>query len=247
MKVTIQILAALLLVATFSLVSTAFVWATTTREILYPLIFLITLAGFIISFIDAKSGIWVILGSSFFWLLNFSLDFGWFIIFQSGNIALWGVLFLPVILCISLVVLSSKYLLSDWENYTYYFSASVIVGILIPLVGLLSYADKTYERSVFSEFYEVKNNTYKVVFKPQPSDTRKFEVEISSDEVRTIVLDSATFVANHHYLGNTKLKVRMNFSTIKDIQLYKLSDKVLESQISWRPEEVNGEIQFLNY
>lgn len=247
MKITVQVLSAILLIATFSLVSTAMAWATTTREVLYILIFLVTSLGLLLSFLTEKIGIWILLLSSFLWLLNFALDFGWFITFELDNLALWAVIFLPVVMCIFIASISVRYLLPDSKHFKYYKSGVLIISLLIPISGFASYANHTYEKSVFTEFHDVESEVYKVVFRAGPADTREFEVEISSDEIRTIVLDSATFVANHHYLGNTQLRVRMTFSTIEEIQLNELSNKVLNDPLSWKPGEVNGSIQFLNY
>jgi hypothetical protein len=247
MKITVQVLSAILLIATFSLVSSAMAWATTTREVLYIFIFLITSLGLILSFLTEKAGIWILLFSSFLWLLNFAIEFGWFITFELDNLALWAVIFLPIVICISIASISVRYLLPDSKHFKYYKSGALIIGLLIPISGLASYANHTYDKSVFTEFYDVESEVYKIVFRAGPADTRKFEVEIGSDEIRTIVLNSATFVANHHYLGNTKLSVRMSFSTIEEIQLNELSNEELDAPLSWKPDEVNGTIEFLKY
>ena len=42
------------------------------------------------------------------------------------------------------------------------------ITLLIPVVGILSYANKTYDKNVFSEFYDIEKTDYKAVFKPQP-------------------------------------------------------------------------------
>lgn len=247
MKISVQILSVILLVATFSLVSSSMAWATTTREVLYIFIFLITCFGLLLSFLTKKVGVWILLSSATLWLLNFALDFGWFITFELDNMELWAVIFLPIVICIAIAIISVHYLLSEAKNLKYYKSGALIISLLIPASGLISYANHTYERSVFAEFYDVESQVYRVAFRAGPADTRKFEIEINSDEIRTIVLDSATLVANHHYLRNTKLNVRMTFSKIEEIQLNELSNKPLEDPISWKPEELNGTIKFLNY
>lgn len=119
------------------------------------------------------------------------------------------------------------------------------IALLIPIFGILSYANKTYDKNVFSEFYEIENTEFKAVFKPQPSDTRKFEMAISSNELRNLVRDKATFVANHHYFPNARLKVNMTFSKINEVELYKVDDYELEHPIKWKIDELNGETEFL--
>ena len=98
---------------------------------------------------------------------------------------------------------------------------------------------------MFSEFYDIDKEEYKVVFKPQPSDTRKFEMKISSNELRNLVQDNATFVANHYYFSNAKFKVNMTFSIINEIELYQVSEYELEEPINWKTKELKGETDFL--
>ena len=70
-------------------------------------------------------------------------------------------------------------------------------------------------------------------------------MEMSSNELRNLVKDKATFVANHHYFPNAKFKVNMTFSKINEIELYQVNYHKLEQPIKWKIEELNGETEFL--
>ncbi|MBK8501525.1 MAG: hypothetical protein IPL46_04560 [Saprospiraceae bacterium] len=177
---------------------------------------------------------------SFLWLILLADTLGWFLTFEQGNIALWGLIGIPTIA--SLLVAHCGIGDSQWKSKT---RIATILAALIPILGVLSYANKTYERNVFSEFYNVEKKEYEVIFKPQPSDTRKFEIKMSSDELRKIVIENATFVANHHYLPNAKFEVNMTFSKINEIELVKVSDYKLEQPIKWKFIELNGDTEFL--
>ncbi len=207
---------------------------------------MLTLVGFIISFFTKKTGVVIIYIASLLWILQLAEGFGWFITFEPNNTALWGVIFLPLAFCILLSYLTVRFLFLRSPNEKKKYSAvSLTIALVIPIVGLLSYADKTYEKNVFAEFYQVKNDNYKVIFRPSPADTRMFEVEMASEEVRNLVLDKATFVANHHYFPNAVFKVRMKFDKIEEVELYKLEADNLSKPIRWDVTELKGETEFL--
>jgi len=245
MKKAIHILTGILLIAAFSLASTAFAWATTTKELLYIPLFILTLAGFIISLNTKKTGFVVILVASVLWLTKLFEEFGWFIVFKLNNLALWGLILLPVILSITLIFLSVKVLIPESKNKRKYEVLSLAIGLTIPIASLLSFADKTNNQSVFAEFYQLENQTYKAYFKATPSDTRMFEVKLNSEEVRKLVLNKATYVANHHYFPNAMFRVRMNFDKVKEVELYKLDGNKLEEPIKWNVRDLKGETEFL--
>lgn len=241
----IKVLTGILLAVAFSLASTAFAWATSTKELLFLPLFLLTLVGFIISFFTKKTGVIIIFIASLLWIFQLADEFGWFITFEPNNTALWGVVFLPIAFCIILSYLSVRFLFLGSPNVKKYSALSLSVALIIPIVGWLSYADKTYEQNVFAEFYQVENDNYKVIFRPSPADTRMIEVELASEEVRNLVLNKATFVANHHYFPNAVFKVKMTFDKIEEVELYKLEENNLSKPIRWDIAELKGETEFL--
>ena len=121
----------------------------------------------------------------------------------------------------------------------------ITIALIIPAAGFISYADKTYTKDVFSEYYNVAEEEYKTIFRAGPADTRHFTKTMESDEVRKLVTKNATFVAGHHYIPNTKVRVRMTFNKITEVELYKLDDYELTKPIKWQIEELDGRTEFL--
>src|SRR5690606_32991393 len=109
---------------------------------------------------------------------------GWFLTFEPKNLALWGIIGLPTIASILITFCRINY---GFDNQKKIGLGIKGIAILIPIIGILSFANKTYDKNVFSEFYDIDKAEYKAVFKPQPSDTRQFEMEMSSTELRDLV------------------------------------------------------------
>jgi len=221
---------------------TAMAWSINPSEMLYLPLWILTIIGLILFLTIKKIGTYSLILIAILWLLQISETLGWFLTFEPENLALWGIFGLPTIACILITFFGINY---DLENQKKFGLGIKGIALLIPIIGILSYANKTYDKNVFSEFYDIEKTEYKAVFKPQPSDTRQFEMEMSSTELRNLVKDKATFVANHHYFPNARFKVNMTFSKINEIELYQVADHKLEQPIKWKIDELNGETEFL--
>lgn len=244
MKRTVQILTGILLIAGFSVSMTALAWSTTIKEMLYLPLWLISTIGLILTFSKLKAGLYIILTSSILWLIQMAETFGWFLTFEIQNLALWGVIALPVFISLMNAILTSRILLSKFNKIRL---STIVIAIIIPAAGFISYADKTYTKNIFSEYYDVAEEKYRAIFRAGPADTRYFTMTMESDEVRKLVTENATFVAGHHYFPNTKFRVRMTFNKITEVEIYKLDGYELTKPIKWRIEELNGHTEFLKY
>jgi len=209
---------------------------------LYLPLWILTIIGLILFIANKKFGTKFIILISILWLLQLAGTLGWFLTFEPKNLALWGMIGLPTIASILITLCGINY---GFDSHKKIGLAIKGIAILIPIVGILSFANKTYNKNVFSEFYDIEKTEYRAVFKPQPSDTRQFVMEMSSTELRDLVKNNATFVANHHYFPNAKFKVNMTFSKINEIELYQVDDYKLKHPIKWKIEELNGETEFL--
>ncbi len=198
---------------------TALAWSIEPTEMVFIPLWIVTITGLILSFGKKKIGIYSLMIVSLFWLLMLSEKLGWFLTFEPGNIALMGIFGLPVIASVLIIIIGSQLTFNEKRKIKLLISG---IAILIPLFGVLSFANKTYDKNIFSEFYELDSKQFKAVFKPQPSDSREFEMKLVSEELRGLVKNKATFVANHHYFHNAKFRVKMRFSKIREIELYKL-------------------------
>ena len=236
MKKTVIIISTLVLIVVgFSLSMTAMAWSINPSEMLYLPLWVLTIIGLILFLATKKSGKYFLIIVAILWLLQLAGTLGWFLTFEPENIALWGIIGLPTIASILIAFFLIDYVLENQKKVGLGVKG---ITVLIPILGILSFANKTYEKKVFSEFYDIENTEYKAVFKPQPSDTRQFEMVISSNELRNLVKDKATFIANHHYFPNAKFKVNMTFSKINEVELYQVAEHKLEQPIKWKVEEL---------
>jgi hypothetical protein len=241
-KSAIQILAVVLVIVGLYLSMTAFAWSIEPTEMLFISLWIATIIGLILSFSKKNTGIYTLMIVSVFWLLLLAEKLGWFLTFEPENIALMGIFGLPVIASVLILIIGSNLIFDNKRKTKFLISG---IGILIPIVGILSFANKTYDKNIFSEFYELDSKEFRAVFKPQPADSREFEMKLESEELRDLVINKATFVANHHYFPNAKFRVKMTFSEITEIELYKVSDFELKKPLKWKIEELNGETEFL--
>lgn len=240
-RIIIQILTAILLLIGLSLSLTAIAWSINSNDLYFLFLFLGTLAGFILTFIDLKISLYTLSIISIFWLLKLAEDFGYYIVFKPNDFGFLFVIAAPILVSILLLIISSNLL---FERKIF---RSLVVGfsLLIPFYGIMMHANKTYEKKVFSEYYNIDSANYKAVFRKQPLDSRKFEISLDSEELRNLIKENATLVGDMYYFHNTKLRVQMNFSNIKEIELYQVSDFKLSEPIKWDISVLEESADFL--
>ncbi|WP_152552800.1 hypothetical protein [Schleiferia thermophila] len=243
MKHIIQILTIPTILIGFSLTATVFAWGMTTKEFIMPLIWVATIIGFILTFINLKTGLITLLISSLAWLTIFADYFGHFLTFDLLKLEKWG-LEIPFVFCPLIVAILTIRQLTLKPRLRI---AGILLTVLIPTIGFATYYDKTLTQTTFSEFHGMDENSKEYLgrFRATPMDARYFEVTINSQEVEEIVREKGTFLVGHYYINDTKLKVKMRFNKIKQVQLYQLKDRELKEPVIWTIDELNGQTEYL--
>ncbi|NLR95055.1 hypothetical protein HGP29_27900 [Flammeovirga sp. SR4] len=218
---------------------TSMAWSIHSKDMLYLPLWITTIIGLILYLVTKQIGNKILILVSILWLLQLAETLGWFLTFKPEKIAFIG---LPTLASILIVIFGTNKEFKNRKKVGFFIKA---IALIIPILGTFSYSYKTYDRAVFSEFYGIDNTKYKAVFKRTPSSTRQFEIDLSVNELRDLVKNKATFVANHHYFPNARLKVNMRFSKINEIELYQIEGYELEQPIKWKIDELSGETEFL--
>ena len=243
MKHLIQIVTLPTIIVGFSLTATVFAWGMTTKEFIMPFIWIATVIGFILTFVNYKAGLASLIICSLAWLIIFADYFGHFLTFDFFRLEKWG-LQIPFVICPVIVsILAFRQLTINRKLRVF----GILLTVLIPIIGLASYFDKTVTQNTFSEFHGMDEgtSTYMGRFRATPMDTRYFEVTIASQEVEKVVKSVGTFSVGHYYVNDTKLKVRMRFNQIMEVELYKLKDIELKKTIKWKLTELVGQTEYL--
>jgi hypothetical protein len=243
MKRLIQILTLPTIFIGFSVTMTVYAWGMTTKEFIIPYVWVATIIGFVLSFVNYKIGLISLIITSLAWLTIFADNFGHFLTFDFFKIQEWG-LQIPFIICP--VVVSSLAIRQLITNSKFQI-IGILLTILIPAIGFASYFDKTITQTTFSEFHGLDNHikTYMGRFRATPMDTRYFEVTMGSQEVRKVAKQVGTFLIDHYYVNDTELKVKMRFNKVMEVELYKLKDIELKRTVKWELKELDGETEYL--
>ena len=243
MKRLIQILTLPTIIIGFSLTATVFAWGMTTKEFTMPFVWIATIIGLIMTFVHYRTGLVTLIICSLAWLIIFADYFGHFLTFDFFRLEKWG-LQIPFVICpLILSILALRQLTKNTKLRL----IGIILTVLIPTIGFASYFDKTLTQNTFSEFHGMDDstNTYMGRFRATPMDTRYFEVSMTSSEVEKVVRNVGTFSVGHCYVNDTKLRVRMRFNQIREVELYKLKDTELKETIKWKLPDLNGQTEYL--
>ena len=102
-----------------------------------------------------------------------------------------------------------------------------------------------YRDSVFVEFATDSSGVIKLTCKPQPSDTRIFYLTSSSKELADVAKTEGTFLIDYYYVANTIIEKNYRFRKLQSLTIKKLNNKELRQPLTWKAEEIKGDISFL--
>lgn len=243
MKRLIQILTLPTIIIGYSLTATVFAWGITTKEFAMPFVWVATIIGLIMTFVHYKAGLVTLILCYLAWLILFADYFGHFLTFNLFQLEKWG-FHIPFVFCpLILSIIAFRELTKNKKVRL----IGILATILIPTIGFASYYDKTLIQNTFSEFHGLddSSNTYMGRFRATPMDARYFEVNMASPEVKTVVKNVGTFSVGHYYVNDTRLRVRMRFNQIREVELYRFKDTELKDVVKWKTADLNGQTEFL--
>ena len=102
-----------------------------------------------------------------------------------------------------------------------------------------------YRDSVFAEFTTDSSGVIKVTCKPQPSDTRIFYLTSSSKELADVAKTEGAFLIDYYYVANTIIEKNYRFRKLQSLTIKKLNNKELRQPLTWKVDEIKGDISFL--
>ncbi len=185
------------------------------------------------------------LGISLAYAVLLARHVGQYFVFDFQNSVLLLVLVLPFMMTIALIPLTTAFLFIRQKRGNAIIAFSIIIALSIPLFSLAERANMNYQSSVFAEFTIDNKGTVNITCKPQPSDTRIFYLTSKSKELADVAKAKGTFLIDHYYVANTIVEKNYRFRKLHSLTIKKLEDKGLRLPLTWKAEQIKGDISFL--
>lgn len=229
----------------FSVTVTTFAWGTGDTTILFLLLYPALIISTILIIAKRRFGYILTLGIAFAYAVLLTTHVGQFFIFDFNNSVLLLVLVLPYLVVLALIPLTTAFLFGSRKKGKAVIIASLIIAFGIPLFSLAERANMNYRDSVFAEFTTDSSGIIKVTCKPQPSDTRIFYLTSSSKELADVAKAEGTFLIDYYYVANTIIEKNYRFRKLQSLTIKKLNNRELRQPLTWKADEIRGDISFL--
>jgi hypothetical protein len=229
----------------FSVTMTTFAWGTGDMTMLFLLLYPALIISTILIIAKHRFGYILTLGIAIAYAVLLTTHVGQFIIFDFNNSFLLLVLILPYLAVLALIPLSVAFLFGKHKRGRIVIIASVILAVCIPSFSIAERANMNYQDSVFAEFTTDSSSVSQVTCKPQPSDTRIFYLTSSSKELADAAKTEGTFLIDYYYVANTIIEKQYRFRKLQSLTIKKLNNKELRQPLTWKVDEIKGDISFL--
>jgi hypothetical protein len=229
----------------FSVTITTFAWGTGDTTILFLLFYPALILSTILIIAKRRFGYILTLAIAIAYAVLLTTHVGQFLVFDFNNSVLLLVLVLPYLAVLALIPLTTAFLFGRHKKAKTVVGASLITALCIPLFSIAERANMNYQDSVFAEFTSDNNGVITVTCKPQPSDTRIFYLTSSSKELADVSKTEGTFLIDYYYVANTIIEKNYRFRKLQSLTIKKLNDKELRHPLTWKVDEIKGDISFL--
>jgi len=102
------------------------------------------------------------------------------------------------------------------------------------------YSDRIFVDAEINEYGQITLNC-----KPSFADSRTFIVTTDLDGIEKQIKKYGEFYRGSYFLHNTKIKKNFRFSKLRSITLTKIGDDIISPQLTWKANEIKGDISFL--
>jgi hypothetical protein len=229
----------------FSVTMTTFAWGTGDTTILFLLLYPALIISTILIAVKRRLGYILTLGIAIAYAVLLTTHVGQYFIFDFTNSVLLLVLVLPYLAVLALIPLTTAFLFGRHKKGKEVTVALIVIALCIHLISIAERANMNYRDSVFAEFTTDSSGLIKVTCKPQPSDTRIFYLTSSSKELADVAKTEGTFLIDYYYVANTTIEKNYRFRKLQSLTIKKLNNKELRQPLTWKLEEIKGDISFL--
>jgi hypothetical protein len=207
----------------------------------YLLLYIILFISTILIIAKAKTG--------FLLTLVVAILFGLFLMgkvseelffYKPGNYSIYNVLIVPLVLFLTLIPLTIKYLVHAYDLPKYLLYISIIFVLLFPSYILFDHLNKDYPYSVMAHVRFEKDGTMKITCTPGPG-TEEFYITSNSDELAEAVKTTAESYAGIYIISDLAIIKTFRFNTFHSLTIEEVNGKRLSNAVTIRAQAIQGE------
>jgi hypothetical protein len=233
------------LLSSFSFTVTTFAYGIGDNTILILLLYPTFILSTILVITNIRLGYFLTLLASLTYLVLLTSEVGYFVIFNFQNTVLLAVLLLPYIAFLTIIPLTTTYLVQDLKNRKLFQLGAVIISISFFIFAIIDRQNKDYYGNIFIDADITENGEIILNCKPGFADSRTFVIKTKSKELGEQIKKYGEFYQGSYFLQNTRISKNFRFTELKSITVKQFGDNKLKNQLTWSKNELNGNTEFL--
>lgn len=244
-RLVIIITCIIALLSSFSLTISVFAYGIGETTLFYLLFYPAFLIATILVITNVRFGFYIIFLLAISYPVLLTREVGNYLVFRQYNYALFWVLLVPYLTYLTLIPMTAKYLTATHSQAKKFIVASIILAICFPIYAVVERFDMDYPDRICMDFDIDKNGLIKITGKPGFADNREFRITTNSKELAFAIKSEGELFYGSYVFVNTKIIKNFRFSKFQSITIKKLNDKNLDFNLTWKADEIQGDVSFL--
>jgi hypothetical protein len=245
LRLTIILTSIVGLLSFFSITITTFAWGVGDTTLLYLLLYPTFLLSTILVIAKIRLGYFLTLLTALTYSILLTSEVGKYLIFNSHNNVLFGVLLLPYLTFLALIPLTAIFLTAYNKLAKTIKLTTILLAIGIFTFSIADRFNKDYSDSIFVDAEVNAKGQIILNCKPGFADSRTFIVTTNLKGIEEQIKKYGEFYQGSYFLQNTKIKKNFRFSKLQSITLTKIGDNKISPQLTWTTKEIKGDVDFL--
>jgi hypothetical protein len=233
------------LISTYSMTISAFAYGIGNSVWAYLILYLALLVSTIFIISKVKFGYYILFFVSVAYSILLVGEVGKYLIFDIKNIILFCILFIPFLIYLALIPLTTTYLTNTLTNANKFIVSSIFASVSFFIYSIADRFQKNYEDTIFINAVINEKGLVILNCNPHFGDSRTFVINSNLKEFTQIVKKYGEFYQGSYFLNRSKIIKHYRFSELTSIKLIKIDSINIEPQITWSREEISGDFSFL--
>lgn len=229
----------------FSISITTFVYGNGQFTLLYLILYPLFLVSTILIIAKLQIGIILSLLISIIYCCLLTPEIGRYFVFEKGGTAyFWGIVF-PYFLLLIIIALAISYFAEKSKFKNKIRLASILFSSSFLFFSIIERFDKNYSDNIFIDAEIDKNVNIKLICRPSFGDSDNFILTNNSSKLSNQIKNYGKYYQGSYFLSNTILVKNYRFKKLKSITITEINHRKIYPKITWKAEDIKGNIDFL--
>jgi hypothetical protein len=224
---------------------TVFAWGVGEMTLFYLLLYATLILSTILIIIKVRFGYFLTFLTAFSYSILLISEVGKYLVFNLCKTILFWILFIPYLTSLMLVPLTTTFLSINFKFSKTLKLTSIFLAFGIFIFSIADRFNKDYTDCIFIDAVVSEEGIIIFNCKPSFADSRTFILTTKLKGIEEQIKKYGEFYQGSYFLHNTKIIKNFRFSKLQSITLTEIGSNIISPQLTWKIEEIKGDVNFL--